>query len=132
MKLRLERVAKKNTYTIGKLYINDSYFCDTLEDVVRPDGVRVFGQTAIPIGVYEVAITMSNRFKKLMPLLLNVPMFDGIRIHSGNTDADTYGCILVGKNTEIGKLTNSRFYAETLTRKLISVSKTEKIYIEIK
>jgi hypothetical protein len=108
MKLRLYRIYKAPTYTIGKLYVNGEYFADTLEDVVRPDGVKVYGETAIPAGVYKVILNVSNRFKCLMPLLLNVPNFDGIRIHSGNTAVDTHGCLLVGKNTEKGKITESK------------------------
>lgn len=116
MKLELKRTYFGEDYTIGKLYINDEYFCDTLEDKVRPDGVKVYGETAIPAGKYKVIMNMSNRFKKIMPLLLNVPNFEGIRIHSGNTDVDTHGCLLLGKNTIKGKVIDSkntctRFYA---------------------
>lgn len=114
MKLKLNRIYKAETYTIGKLYVDGVYFCDTLEDKVREDGVKVFGETAIPKGTYHIAITYSNRFKRDMPLLLNVPMFEGIRIHSGNTDKDTHGCILVGKNTINGKVTASSMTYERL------------------
>lgn len=107
MKLLLERIYKAPTYTIGKLYIDGNLFCDVLEDVVRPEGVKVYGETAIPFGTYKVKLTMSNRFKKVMPILLDVPMFEGIRIHAGNTEADTSGCILVGENTIKGKVINS-------------------------
>lgn len=131
MKLKLKRIFFGEDYTIGKLYINDEYFCDVLEDKVRPDGVKVFGQTAIPVGTYKVIMNMSTRFKKIMPLLLNVPNFEGIRIHSGNTDEDTHGCLLLGKNTVKGKVTDSkntcaRFYA------LLSIAlKTEDCWIII-
>ncbi|MDR3244656.1 MAG: DUF5675 family protein [Elusimicrobiota bacterium] len=118
MKLLLKRVARKDTYTIGKLYIDDNYFCDTLEDTVRdlsnPDN-KVYGQTAIPAGNYQVRLTLSNRFKVVLPELLNVPLFEGIRIHAGNTTADTDGCILVGKNKEVGKVLDSK---DTLKRLL--------------
>jgi len=107
MKLLLERIYKAPTYTIGKLSIDGVHFCDTLEDVVRPDGVKVYGQTAIPTGTYTVILTMSNRFKKVLPLLLNVPMFDGIRIHAGNTSEDTHGCLLVGINDKKGRVGSS-------------------------
>lgn len=107
MKLLLERIYKAPTYTIGKLYIDGNLFCDVLEDVVRPEGVKVYGETAIPFGTYKVKLTMSNRFKKVMPILLDVPMFEGIRIHAGNTEADTSGCLLVGENTIKGKVINS-------------------------
>jgi len=82
--------------TIGKLYIDDKFFCYTLEDVVRPVGEKLLGKTAIPWGKYRVILSMSNRFKKVLPLLLDVPMFEGIRIHAGNSAVDTEGCILLG------------------------------------
>lgn len=107
MKLELIRHALKADYTIGRLFIDGIYFCDTLEDTVRT-GPKVFGKTAIPQGTYKVQITYSNRFKQPMPLLIDVPGFSGIRIHPGNTAEDTHGCILVGKNTIKGRLTESR------------------------
>lgn len=118
MKLELKRLYFKDTYTIGKLYVNGYYLCDTLEDKHRPDGEKVYGETCIPVGTYQVIINMSNRFKKLMPLLLNVPGFEGIRIHSGNTSADTSGCILVGQNKIKGMLVNSRLEFDKLMNKI--------------
>ena len=117
MKIVLKRIALRDTYTIGKLYIDDKYICDTVEDKVRDinkNGVfdngekKVYGETAIPYGTYEVKWTYSNRFKKYMPELLNVSNFSGIRIHSGNTAADSLGCIIVGENKVVGKVLNSR------------------------
>lgn len=107
MRLEVIRHAFKPTYTIGKLYIDGKYFCDTLEDVVRK-GPKVMHETAIPAGTYEVILNMSPRFKKVLPRLLNVPGFDGILIHAGNTSKDTSGCILVGQNKEVGKVINSQ------------------------
>ena len=114
MNIILNRIAKKAKYTIGKLYINDQYFCDTLEDTDRGltqsmteqqiGSKKVYGETAIPTGTYRIIISYSNKFKKQMPLLLNVPGFAGIRIHSGNTEKDSLGCILVGKNKAVGKV----------------------------
>lgn len=96
MQLTLKRIFKAETFTIGELYVNDEYLCDTLEDKVRPDGEKVYGKTAIPAGTYEVKLTYSPRFKQILPELLNVPNFTGIRIHKGNSSKDTEGCVLVG------------------------------------
>lgn len=118
MKLTLERKWPKSTYTIGNLYINGQYFCNTLEDVdsgLTQDmdentifDIKVKGQTAIPKGTYTLSWSYSPKFKKYMLAVNNVPGFSGIRIHAGNTDKDTEGCILVGKNTKVGQLTCSR------------------------
>lgn len=96
MQLKLNRIFKTNTFTIGELYINEKYVTDTLEDRVRPEGEKVYGKTAIPEGKYEIELTHSPRFKKILPEILNVPNFSGIRIHTGNSSKDTEGCILVG------------------------------------
>ena len=118
MIIKVKRVAFKKSYTIGKLYVDGKYVCDTLED--RDRGLddtmnvedikkkKVYGETAIPYGTYKVSITYSNRFKKMLPLIENVKGFSGIRIHSGNTAKDSLGCILVGENKEVGKVINSR------------------------
>ena len=108
MKLLVKRVAQRDTYTIGKMYIDGAYFADTLEDKVRPDGVKVYGETAIPAGTYKFIMSESSRFKKVLPLLLNVPMFEGIRIHGGNDAIDTHGCILVGINDAVGQIHQSQ------------------------
>lgn len=114
MKLTVKRTFKGNAYTIGKLYIDGRYFCDTLEDVVRPTGVKVYGQTAIPAGQYDCELTYSPRFKRILPLLKDVPNFEGVRIHSGNTASDSEGCILVGENKVKGKVLNSRVTLQKL------------------
>lgn len=116
MKLEIKRLYFKDTYTIGKIYLNGVYQCDTLEDV--PRDVKIQDKTCIPAGTYKVIITMSNRFKKMMPLLLKVPGFEGIRIHSGNTSVDTYGCILVGLNKIKGMVVNSRLMFDNLMGKI--------------
>ena len=99
MKLMVKRFEYGSNYTIGKLYINDSteFECYTLEDTVREPGVKVQNETAIPAGTYTVEIDYSPHFDKMLPHILNVPMFEGVRIHSGNDDKDTEGCVLVGK-----------------------------------
>lgn len=140
MELVLKRKYLGDTYTIGDLYINGVLFCNTLEDTVRDINkngkfdngeIKVFAKTAIGYGRYELIMTLSNRFKKVMPLLLNVPNFAGVRIHSGNDSDDTEGCILVGKNTEKGKVTTSRVTADLLYDKINTAIKKEKVFITI-
>lgn len=116
MKLQIKRIAKKSDYTIGKLYIDGEYFCDTLEDRVRnlPKEKKIAGETAIPSGKYPVIVNKSPRFGRLLPRLLNVPHFEGILIHRGNTAKDTSGCILVGENKRTGMVLNSTYYEERL------------------
>ena len=101
MELTLNRAPSNALATLGHLFVDGAPFCVTLEDVVReigPNGEgKVYGQTAIPPGRYAIGITWSVKFQKNMIAVLNVPGFSGIRIHSGNDDADTLGCVLVGK-----------------------------------
>lgn len=110
MKLILNRILLTNTCTIGELFVNNNYISDTLEDRVRPTGEKVYGETAIPAGTYEVKLTHSPRFKKVLPEILNVPNFTGIRIHSGNDSSDSSGCVLVGTwdGTKENWISNSR------------------------
>lgn len=108
MNITVKRIFKGPDYTIGKLSIDGHYFCDTLEDTVRPAGVKIPGRTAIPAGKYQIEITESIRFNRLMPIIKDVPGFSGVRIHSGNTAEDTEGCILVGFNRVKGKVLDSR------------------------
>lgn len=96
MELKLNRIFLGSSATIGELLVNDKYLCDTLEDRVRPEGEKVYGKTAIPEGTYEMVLSYSPRFKKILPEILNVPNFTGIRIHCGNSSADSSGCVLVG------------------------------------
>lgn len=108
MKVEVKRTFKGTEYTIGKLYIDGNYLCDTLEDTVRPVGVKIAGKTAIPAGTYKVRKTMSPRFKKVLPEILNVPGFTGVCIHAGNTAIDTDGCLLLGLNKKKGQVLESQ------------------------
>lgn len=134
MKLKVERQFLKPDYTIGTLEVDGKYFCDTLEDRVRnlSREKKVLGETAIPAGRYEVIVNISPRFKRKLPRLLNVPGFEGILIHRGNTPEDTAGCILVGENKAKGRVINSTPYELRLTE-MIERAQTagESITIEI-
>jgi hypothetical protein len=142
MKLLLKRIAFKEAYTIGKLSIDGVYFCDTLEDRNRDlnhDGDlndagegKVKNETAIPFGTYNVVVNVSQRFGRELPRLENVPGFDGILIHRGNTDADSSGCILVGENKVKGKVINSTPYEiELVKRCKEALARGEKITITV-
>lgn len=127
--LILPRVIYTPINTIGHLIINGGVFCHTLEDVVRPKGMaKVHGKTAIPAGRYRVILTYSNRFQRIMPLLVEVPYFEGVRMHGGNTHEDTDGCILVAKNV-IDNNTIQKSMERELTAKLSLMS--GEIYLEI-
>lgn len=141
MKLTLKRIALRPTYTIGKLYIDDVYFCDTIEDTVRDINKngkfdngekKIHSKTAIPYGTYEIKWTYSPRFKKYTPQLMNVPSFEGIRIHAGNTSADTEGCLILGKNKQVGKVLNSRDTINKFYPIIKEACSNGKVTIEIK
>jgi hypothetical protein len=129
IKLLVKREFFAETYTIGKLCVDGVYFCDTLENPVRPEGVKIPNETAIPYGTYEVIVNFSPKFKRILPRLLNVPMFDGILIHRGNSVKDTSGCILVGENKVKGMVLNSTPYEEKLVE-LLKDKKDIEITIE--
>lgn len=152
MKLLLKRIALRPAYTIGKLYVDGKYICDTIEDCVRDVNKngrfdngekKIYGETAIPYGKYEVTLKVkSPKYSQrpayswcggYLPRLLNVPDFDGILIHAGNTAKDSAGCIIVGENMVVGKVLNSMY---TLQNKLYPMLKRassngEKIIIAI-
>jgi hypothetical protein len=129
MRLQLVRKIFTDQSTIGELSVNGAFECFTLEDPVRP--VKIKGETAIPAGTYEVAVTFSNKFQKLLPLLMKVPNFEGIRIHTGNTPKDTLGCLLVGQGKGENFISNSRLAFGILFEKIQSAFATEKVFIEI-
>ena len=152
MELILKRIAKRKTYTIGRLYIRqqvmdeylpgieDQYFCDTLEPTWRDyanGAYKVKGRSAIPEGRYAVVISYSPKFKQWLPILLGGPDFNrkwqGIRIHPGNTAKDTEGCILVGQNREVGKVLDSRKWLYELKQKIVEAKdRGESVWITVK
>lgn len=115
--------------TIGELYVDGKFECYTLEDRIR--ALKVPGTTAIPSGHYEVVVTYSNRFKKPLPLLMNVPNYEGVRIHTGNTDADTEGCLLVGKTKQRDAVGASKVAFGELLPKIEEALKREKVFMDI-
>ncbi len=167
MELILKRIAKRKSYTIGKLYINEAatpasssphstplpcregqaggsggllggsaptYFCDTLEPTWRDykhGAYKVKGHSAIPEGRYPVVVSWSPKFQQWLPLLLNVPKFEGIRIHAGNTCCDTEGCILLGENRQVGKVLDSRRHVNRLKRLLAERPEGEAVYLTV-
>lgn len=116
MELLLKRRYKGPTYTVGSLYLNGKYFCDTIEDKVRDltKEPKVKHQTAIPEGTYKVIVNMSPKFKRELPRLLNVPHFEGILIHEGSSAEHSSGCVIPGENKIKGKVINSAKYVKEL------------------
>lgn len=152
MELILRRISLNDDYTIGHLYIDGEYFCDTLEDRVRDynkdgdlddEGERkIYGETAIPYGKYKITLDIqspkySSRASYMwcsgfLPRLLDVPHFEGILIHAGNTAADSAGCILVGQNKVKGRVINSMITLKSLYERLKNAAdKNEEIWITI-
>ena len=160
MELKLKRIACKRDYTIGKLYVVErvddeylageklTYFCDTMEPPVsswktkltmnqlkcsHPNRYQPLKPFAIPEGRYAVVISWSPKMKQWLPILLGVPKFEGIRIHAGNTSEDTEGCILVGKNREVGKVLDSRIWLHRLKQKIVEAKgRGEAVWLTIK
>jgi hypothetical protein len=126
-------VRKKNSTqsTLGELFINEQFHCYTLEDVVRPDGVKVYGETAIPGGRYKLAVTHSQRFQQRMPQILDVPRFEGVRIHAGNTHKDTLGCILVGKNQGEDRIWDCKGVYTTLLQQIDAFPAKNQVFISV-
>lgn len=121
MKLTLQRYLFNENYTMGLLFIDGLYFCDTIEDRYRGQELsktKVKDETCIPYGVYTVKITYSPKYKKNMPQILDVPYFTGVRIHSGNSAKDSSGCVIVGIKSENGKVLQSRKTYNELYKRL--------------
>ena len=148
MRIRIDRAWKRKGYTISRVIINGERFgdgkqwCSILEDEDRGlhsdmsleeiKRIKVQGRTAIPRGVYEVRMTYSPKFGRDLPLLVNVPGFSGVRIHSGNTASDTEGCLLPGVNDVVGRVSNSRYWAGLLQKKIERATKYgEMVWIEV-
>lgn len=131
MKLDLKRFHGTEGYTAGELFIDGELFCQTMEDQEREE--KIFSSTAIPMGTYEVVINYSPRFKKNLPLLLDVPNFIGVRIHAGNSADDTEGCILLGNDSDSKDawLANSRKAMERFMPLLENALKRDKVWITI-
>jgi hypothetical protein len=130
MDLRVIRNTLTGKSTIGSLLIDGARHCFTLEDCVR-DGPKIPGQTAIPEGRYQVVIDFSARFQRLMPHILDVPGFTGIRIHKGNTDQDTEGCILLGMHKGKDRIWDCESAFHPFFDKLTEALKTEQVFIGI-
>jgi len=141
MEIVLKRTDFTDKTTISEVSINDTHECYVLEDKDRGlfqemsleqlNKLKVYGETAIPYGKYEVKITYSMRFKKDLPILLNVPGYEGIRIHLGNTAADTHGCLLPGRVKLVDKVADSTFAFNQLFAKIKKALLTERVYITI-
>ena len=149
MEILLDRFAKKESYTISRVYVNGERFgdgerwCNALEDTDRGlfQGMalkeiykrKIKGKTAVPRGTYQIQITYSPRIKQNLPLLVDVPGFTGIRIHAGNDAKDTDGCLLLGENTQRGKVLNSRYWCARMQTFLQNaINRGEKITITIR
>lgn len=134
----LDRKWRKPAYTIGRLYVNGEFLCNTIEDVDRKlnqnmsateiQRIKVAAETAIPTGTYAMRVTMSPKFKRELVEIVNVPGFSGIRVHRGNTAEDSAGCVIVGDNTSKGRVTNSTKYELQITE---MVKKADYAYITI-
>lgn len=155
MKIKVERKSRKGTYTIGKVYIDGKYFCDSLEDTdrgvtqvmhfnstggangywVNEDGgiiTKVYGKTAIPTGVYDACGYWWAKYKCYVVMLLRVPGFTGILMHNGMTADHTEGCVLLGKNNIVGRLDGNRMYMDALASRMLACERIgERVTVEV-
>jgi hypothetical protein len=132
MELLLKRRWLTERSTVGELFIDGRFECFVLEDRYRPPPEpKVYAQTAIPCGTYEVVITQSPRFKRLLPLVVGVPGFSGIRIHPGNVPADTEGCLLPGRVRAEDRVLESRVAFDALFDRMMAAHQREAITLTI-
>lgn len=148
MEIRIDRAWKKRDYTISRVFIDGKRFgdgrnyCNALEDFDRGLtsemtvdeilAVKVYGKTAIPTGKYRVELSWSAKFKKVLPAVLAVKGFTGIRIHSGNTADDSLGCVLIGQNTKVGMVTESRYWMGLLQKAIAdAIARKEKVWLVV-
>lgn len=141
MKLIVYRDDRRENCTLGHMAVDGEYFCKTLEDKCRDENLngifdnnetKVYGETAIPYGTYKVIMHWSPKFGRTLPLLLDVPHFEGVLIHVGNYAKDTYGCILVGEYHSGDMLCNSKVYETKLSERISeAISSGEEVTIEI-
>ena len=142
MEIKVHRKYKKSAYTIGRMYVDGMFFCNTLEDKCRglDDSmdideilkIKVYGKTAIPTGKYDVKYVLSPKFGRKMPRLQNVKGFEGILIHALNKPEETEGCIGVGLNTQVGRLTTARWYSDLLNEQMErAIARGQNITIQI-
>ena len=148
MEIRIDRAWKKRDYTISRVYVDGQrlgdgqHYCNALEDPDRGltsemsvDEVlekKVYGQTAIPTGRYLVTMSWSPKFKQMMPLVNAVKGFTGVRLHPGNSNKDTEGCILFGVNDKIGWISNSRYWTDRIIGMVNdAIGRGEKVYLTI-
>jgi hypothetical protein len=137
VKLKLERKFLNENSTEGNLYVDGKWFCHVIEDKVRAkpgewdNSHKVYAKTAIPYGNYQVLVTWSNRFKRMLPLLINVPDFQGIRIHNGRTETSSAGCLIVSYKAGKGYVINDKKAMNDLTDMISEAQKKSKVFIEI-
>lgn len=129
VEITIQRKPTVDGATLGVLAF-DGFSCDTLEDAIRDE--KIAGETAIPEGRFEIVISYSNRFKKMLPLLMGVPNFEGVRIHAGNTKEHTEGCILLGIQNGDNRIIESRATCNRFMTKLVQVLRREKVFVNIK
>ena len=142
MEIKVIRDVHSENSTTGKMYVDDVFECFTLEDKDRGlkstmsldelKSLKVYGETAIPTGRYQVTTSFSGIFEKEMPLLVNVPDYDEVRIHPGNSDKDTLGCILVGEARTVDWISNSRAaFARFWPKMKAAIDAGQKVFITI-